>query len=209
MKGNIVGEAGAVLNVSGATNVLDWLQLYELSAAAGNETVEAVSSNTAALDSLLGAVLVRTRVDSSAGSIVLEGSQELYMDATLLGFAGGPSAYGGSLSVSSGAVNVELPSQVTLTVGQSGDTIRNPHFHPAGQTAIGYAVDSNALVGGGYFSVSSFESGGFDSLSLNASSALGAVDFSGPVSITAPRNAGRGRGRGADGQQRRQSHRAV
>jgi hypothetical protein len=188
VKGNIVGEAGAVLDVSGATDVLDLAPSYtNLSAAAGNETVEAVSSNTTALDSLLGAILVPTRVDSSGGSIVLAGSQELYMDATLLGSAGGPSAYGGSLSVSSGpTVSVgQSPLQVTLTVTQSGETIKNPHFYPAGQTAIGYAVDSNAAVGGGYFSVSSFESGGFDSLSLNASSALGAVDFSGPVTVTA------------------------
>ncbi len=191
VKGNIVGEAGSVLNVSGATDVLDMAPGYsELSAAAGIETVEAVSSNTDALDSLLGSVLVPTRVNSSAGSIVLTGGQELYVDSTLLGMAGGPSAYGGSLSLSSGlTVSAgETPLEATLTITQSGNTIKNPNFYPAGKTAIGYAVDSTATVGGGYFAISRFVDGGFDSLALNAGVTLGAVDFSGPVSITARRS---------------------
>ena len=191
VSGNIVGESGAVLNVSGATDTLDLAPGYSnLSVAAESETVSAVSSNTMALDSLLGGVLVPTRVDSSGGSITLTGGQELYMDSTLLGGAGGPSAYGGSLTVSSGLVIAnaanQTPLQVTLTVTQSGDTIANPKFYPHGETAIGYAVDSTAAEGGGHFAVSSFESGGFDNLALDPSSALGAVQFDGNVSISAP-----------------------
>lgn len=91
------------------------------------------------------------------------------------------------MSVSSGLTSSlgETPTQVTLTVQQSGRTIPNPNFYPAGQTAIGYAVNPESGAGGGYFAVSSFENGGFDSLSLNGSVTLGAVSFSGPVSITA------------------------
>jgi hypothetical protein len=87
--GNIVAESGAKLDVSGASGVLDLAPTY--SAFSG-----------AASGSLAGAPVVATRVESNAGAITIAGAQELFTDATLVGKAGGPSALGGSLTISSG-----------------------------------------------------------------------------------------------------------
>jgi filamentous hemagglutinin family protein len=172
--GNIVAEAGAVLNVSGAAGWLDLLPSYTGSIARTNGE--------------LNNLPVATRVESNGGSITLTGKEELFTDATLIGAAGGTSALGGTLSISSGRfVPTGAPPQtlldVTLLVTQNGLTIPVP-FAGTGQTAIGQPVLGLNLVpltGQGYFAADRFNGSGFDSLVLG-----GTVQFTGAVTITAP-----------------------
>ena len=173
VSGNIVAESGSILDVSGASDVLDVAPGY----------LGIAPSATS------GSTLVPTRIDSDGGSIVLAGGQELIGEATLKGFAGGPTANGGSLTVSSGRfyppnASVSTPLDVTLDVSQQ-NLVLSPSFYPAGETAIGHPVlDSNGqpIPGLGHFSANSFQAGGFDSLTLG-----GIVQFSGPVTISANR----------------------
>ncbi len=169
--GNIIAESGAVMDVSGTSAVLDLLPTYsDLSAPIPT--------------SIMGSLPIATRVDSSAGSITLKGSLELFSNATLIGRAGGPSALGGVLSVSSGRFYLpEVTSKstdVTLTVTQN-DSGLPLGFSSSGGTLVGMKVPG-APNGGGHFSVNTFENGGFDVLNLG-----GTVEFSGPVSISARR----------------------
>lgn len=174
--GNIVASAGAVLDVSGTSGVLD------LHPATADPLVQykvpASSGLTTPLYSLL---TVPVQVDSNGGSISLTGGQMLFSDATLLGKAGGPTALGGSLSITSGrfyTVDVVEPpvTDSNLVVKQSGPVIPSPL--PTNGSAIGNPV--NGAISRGYFSADTFAQGGFDSLALN-----GVVEFSGPVSINA------------------------
>ena len=170
VNGNIVAEKGAVLDVSGASGILE----------EPSTEVGPVSNNLSA------SVPVATRVDSNGGSIILTGEQELFTDATLRGSAGGPTAQGGSLTVSSGIFApgvVTSPLDPSLIVTQDGASIPNPLYYPAGQTPIGHTMvdtQGNIITQRGYFAADSFESGGFSSLTL-----AGTVEFSGSVSITA------------------------
>jgi filamentous hemagglutinin len=179
VSGNIVAEAGSVINVSGASAILDVTPVQaDVNAAPGG------SSDAVQNGSFLGMLLVPTEVDSSGGSITLHGSQELFTNATLLGAAGGPSAVGGTLTLQSGLQATEVTAQdINLEVTQSGSTIPAA-FYPAGQDAIGHqVVDKHGVVitPMGYVAVDTFNGGGFNSLNLN-----GTVEFSGPVSITLP-----------------------
>jgi len=166
ISGNILAEAGSVLNVSGATDVLD-----------------VTPEQAGVASSLLSAPYVLTEVDSSGGAISLTGGQELFSAATLLGAAGGPSAQGGSLTVKSGLYvpladlnNATTPLQVTLDVGQGVSSYSS--------TGIGSAVTINGTaLGNGYFAADSFNSSGIDALTLGST-----VQFSGPVAITANRS---------------------
>ena len=173
--GNIVAAAGAVLDVSGTSDELD----FHPTAldASQNYVVPATSGLTTPLYHLLSQ---RTRIDSNGGSIELTGGQMLFVDATLRGFAGGPSAEGGTLSVGSGrfyAPNVIPPAtDSNLVVTQSGPTITTPL--PNDSSAIGRGF--NGVIGRGYFAADTFTRGGFDSLDLK-----GVVEFKGPVSIQA------------------------
>jgi hypothetical protein len=196
ISGNIVAEAGSVLNVSGASDVLDMLPAYSgiFTTPGGNPT---------------GALLVPTREESNGGSIILNGAGELFTDATLIGAAGGPMAQGGSLSVSSGRADSNSPTSTpldaTLLVTQSGPTIP-ASFYSVGNSAIGNAVipalnasgnpndvvnangnplyvldaNGNPYFALGHFAIDSFSAGGFDSLTLS-----GVVQFYGPVTVTA------------------------
>jgi filamentous hemagglutinin family protein len=169
VSGNIVAEAGSQLNVSGATAVLDLPPVYSESSAPHPLLPQFYS--------------VPTRVDSNAGTIALNGAQELFTEATLIGQAGGPSAEGGNLTISSGIFlpgdvsNPVTPLDVNLVVSQSGLT------YSTGRTVIGNPVldeNGSALAGRGYFAADSFLSGGFSNLTL-----AGAVQFDGRVSISA------------------------
>jgi filamentous hemagglutinin family protein len=163
--GNVLAESGAVLNVSGASGILDVLPTQ----------VGAVSNPLLSPE-------VATRIDSSGGSITFAGGQELLSAATLLGAAGGPSAQGGSLTVSSqffdptqGAVPT-TPLDATLKVTQNVLTYS--------ASGIGNMVLVNGTMAGlGYFNADSFNSSGLDSLTLG-----GTVQFSGPVTINANRS---------------------
>jgi filamentous hemagglutinin family protein len=173
--GNIVAEAGAVLDVSGTTGILD-------------VAPTAASLTEPLRGSFKGSRVVVTAVSSDGGTIRLTGDQALFTDATLLGFAGGASARGGSLFIQSGryvdpsSAGATTPLDTNVLVTQSGPVIPAA-FYPASGTAIGRAVlDTNGvpIFGQGYFAADSFNGHGFDDLTL-----AGTVKFSGPVNLTA------------------------
>jgi len=180
VSGNIAAAAGSVINVSGASGVLD-LQPSERDPRAGYK-VPMSSGLTSPLYSL---ATISTRVDSDGGSIDLHGGQMLFVDSTLRGSAGGPTALGGSLSVSSGrfyelgVIPPVLDSNLVVT--QSGATLKTPL--PASASAIGRPVlgaGGSTIVSRGYFAANTFARSGMDSLELN-----GKVEFSGRVDLSA------------------------
>ena len=176
LSGNIVAESGAVLNVSGTNGLLD--------------LAPALSGRILSLSgSFAGAPLLRTRVESDGGTINLNGGQELFCDATLIGNSGGASALGGTLNVSSGRFYVPgsvsaTPLDWTMQVTQSGSTFLKM-FYPDGETAIGHVVvgpDGGIAQGLGHFTADSFNNSGFGALTLS-----GVVQFSGEVTLNATR----------------------
>ncbi|MFZ4681839.1 MAG: beta strand repeat-containing protein, partial [Terrimicrobiaceae bacterium] len=136
---------------------------------------------------------VPLQVDSDGGTLVLAGSQMLFTDATLLGRAGGPTAVGGTLEVSSGRPEDPLQrfgSDINLVVAQTNDSF------PRGtdKTGIGRPIRDHLGVlvpQMGYFAADDFLAGGFDSLDLGMSQGAagtargGNVQFYGPVKIEA------------------------
>jgi len=163
LSGNLSLSTGALVDVSGTSAVLD--VAVDSATPAGSP----LTSASGVTDPLAVINTVPVKVDSAGGSIILKGTEALFTDATLRANAGGNSAIGGSLAVSSGTYNptaIPLPaSTVNLTVTQSGGA-----YH----SGIG-----SALGDGGHFAVTSFTNGGFDSLALN-----GVVSFSGDVGVT-------------------------
>jgi len=187
VSGNIVAEAGSVLNVSGASAMLDVTPVQaDVYASLGGVL------GTLQNGSFLGTPYVLTEVDSNGGSISLQGDYELFSDASLLGTAGGPGAIGGTLSISSGAGITNTALDVNLVVMQNTPAIPI-RFYPPGQDAIGHAVlgkNGQPVVApngqggqaiGGYITVDSFAGGGFENVDL-----AGTVDFSGPVNLNVP-----------------------
>lgn len=185
--GNIVASAGAVLDVSGASDFLDF---NPAAVSLLDPLAPLVPLNSGLTAAPFQTQVVRTLRESNAGVIYLEGGEMLYTDATLLGRAGGPTALGGGLSVSSGRFRLEAekadPRNPNLEVTQDGNTIPS-RFRFKGDSPIGQAVrysDVDALgktvLGRGHFAVSSFAEGGFDHLQLD-----GTVEFAGPVTINA------------------------
>lgn len=191
VSGNIVAEAGSVLDVSGASGLLDIAPANlgltsTLDPLTGASVVPLSSGLTSPLYSR---AVVGTRIDSNGGSITLKGSEELFSRARLLGNAGGPTALGGTLSVQSGRFYatgvIAQPNDFNLVVTQNATNLPGRFF--ANGSGIGLAVlDGNGqpMTGMGYFAVSDFTAGGFDSLTLGGTSG-GNVMFSGPVNITA------------------------
>ena len=178
--GAIVAPA-AVLNVSGASHVLD-VPVTATGPVAGG-------------GSGAGADYASARVDSDGGEITLAGKNELFTDATLLGVAGGSTARGGSLTISSGilppsAGSVPSPTDPTIEVVPTGPTFASklPGLPVLGRPVLDAKGNVVSLVDqatggniyGGHFAADSFAAGGFDSLTLK-----GSVQFSGKVSITA------------------------
>jgi filamentous hemagglutinin len=136
INGNIVAEQGATLDVSGASGVVD-------------QTLVSLGQSIGRITS---AGYVPTTVESNGGSITFNASQLLYSDATLLGSAGGPSAQGGTLSVSSGFADTVLssttppvPQDISLIVSQQG---LNGGFSLPADSGSGLAVvDEQAIPG--------------------------------------------------------------
>lgn len=176
LTGNILAARGALIDVSGASGVLD---LHP--AVAEPLRSYFIPGSSGVTEGLYSLATVPVRVGSDGGSISLTGREFLVSDATLRGFAGGPMALGGTLSVSSGRFyapgNLPSPTDTNLTVWQSGGAI------PAGTlltaASIGQPLPGN--VSGGFFAADTFARGGFDSLTLG-----GSVAFQGAVSINAP-----------------------
>ena len=80
-----------------------------------------MSLDPAVLDAAKGKKYVPVTVDSNGGKITLSGSKMLCSDAALIGRAGGASAIGGSVSVSSGrfvpvgtSFNTAVPALLSL-----------------------------------------------------------------------------------------------
>ncbi|MDB6078351.1 MAG: hypothetical protein JWO82_2098, partial [Akkermansiaceae bacterium] len=174
--GNVVADAGAVLDVSGTSGMLDLLP---------GETGQSLADlNSGASGTTSKPYAIRgksTRVDSDGGTISLKGGQMLFSDATLRGEAGGSTATGGTLAVSSGVFldpdTILSPKDPTLVLTQSGNVL--PATFSSG-IGIAGPVDSTGLRGGGRLAVDRFTEGGFSNLDLG-----GTVRFSGPVSIKA------------------------
>jgi len=178
--GNIVAESGAVLDVSGATGVLD-LTLLESGAA----QTPLVPANTGVNSPIGNLQTIPTRIDSNGGTITLQGGQFLLSDATLIGKAGGSTATGGSLIVSSSRFYPDVnrtTADINLVVSQGAPDA----FQNLGATTIGHPIqmlDGTNLPQAaqlGYITTDRFQQGGFDSLSL-----MGNVFFDGPVSLSA------------------------
>ena len=180
VSGNIVAEAGSVLDVSGASSTLDVTPVQaNINANLGNSPQAFLNG------SFFGRLLVPTEIDSNGGIISLNGAQELFSDAALIGAPGGPSAIGGIIYLSSnpGTQAGASPLVPTLQVTQSGSVIP-AQTYPAGQSAIGNPLlnaQSQVITPMGYIAVDSFSGGGFNSIDLQ-----GTVQFSGPVSIKVP-----------------------
>ncbi len=146
LSGNTLGEAGATIDVSGASGVVE------------------LPPDSAVTGIRLQAASAATRIDSDGGSLTLAANDGLFMAATLHGDTGGPTALGGSLTVSA----------TTLIVSQ--------HQVAAGSGPANPAIPFQNG-GSSSFFVDSFTQGRFDSLTLG-----GNVAFFGPVSINAVRS---------------------
>lgn len=170
LSGNLVAERGSVINVNGSTGVLDRPRTYR-------------NPEATPLTGLSGQQYVPVRYDTNGGTVTLTGAQMLYVDSTLVGRAGGDSATGGTVIVSSGRYNQPgtafTSADTNLVVSQGGSTL------PAAGLARGVGLPVRdgggaSLPGIGNFAVDRFHDGGFASLSLG-----GNVRFDGPVSIEA------------------------
>jgi hypothetical protein len=196
--GNIVAEAGAVLNASGASAEFDMHP--SMLGIASEQVVSPASGLTEPLWKLKSTPV---RMDSNGGLIELEGAQMLLSDATLIGRAGGPTALGGALSVFSGRFygrnngifTTDIANtDINLVVTQSGNVLPS-----SANIGIGQQIFDNAgaaVPGLGYFAIDRFTRGGFDSLDLGAkflessnTSSLafgGNIQFKGDVTINVP-----------------------
>lgn len=191
VSGNILAEAGAVLDVSGTSALLDFhpADLGQIDPLEGPFSEGAVSP-------LWWLRSQPVQVDSEGGRIRLEGSEMLYSDATLRAPSGGPTAVGGTLSVFSGRFHPEAATQtgadINLIVTQSGLSLASTNVAPG----IGRAVlDAGGLplTGIGTFAADRFLDGGFDSLDLGSAYLASAspvpfggnLRFEGPVHLEA------------------------
>jgi filamentous hemagglutinin len=174
LSGNILARGGSVIDASGASSTLDLLP-YQLGI-----------DRKGGVRAMLSSGVVSRQVDSSGGSISLNGKQALRSDASLVARSGGKTANGGSLSISSGRFDDKktpfLQTDLGLVISQSGAVIPED-FAPADQSAAGFDFENvdGVASGGGHVAVSSFASGGFQNLTLG-----GNVLFSGPVTISVP-----------------------
>ena len=180
LSGNILAAAGSVLDVSGASAMLDESPVatdISLGLNGEDDSSVAVSLN----GSFAGALLQPALIESNGGAITLKGSEEMFINATLIGKPGGSDALGGTLTVSSGIFNPDpqgnplTPSQTSLIVTENGLEI--------GSSALGQVVTGpgdQILPQLGHIAVQNFGGGGFGAINLD-----GSVEFSGPVSITA------------------------
>ncbi|WAC21773.1 filamentous hemagglutinin family protein [Luteolibacter sp. SL250] len=162
VSGNITAESGSVLDVSGTSGVLDLHPGYA-----------SIDYRSAPLAPDLRPAPVT--LETNAGSITLTGSQMLRSDATLIGHAGGTSASGATLNVSSGRFippgTIYNSAQENLIVSQSGSTL----------TGVPSVGTSTSLPGLGHITVDSFSGGGFDHVALK-----GNIRFNGDVAIHTP-----------------------
>ncbi|MFU8847530.1 MAG: filamentous hemagglutinin family protein [Opitutales bacterium] len=168
--GNIVAESGSSFDASGASGLLD--------------VPASATPSGGSPASLAGFRFLPTLVESSGGSIALEGSELLLSNAEFFGHAGGDSVQGGRISIASGRFSVPsettTSADITLRVSQNGPVFEDQSL-PVGVGLQLRDSDGNEIVGGGRIAVDGFSAGGFDGVTLG-----GAVEFVGPVDLTAP-----------------------
>jgi filamentous hemagglutinin len=187
VSGNIVADAGAVLDVSGTSASLDLLpqQAGTANVFTAGLTMAALFPGTGVTQPIQLAQAVATQIDSNGGTLSLQGSDFLFSNATLNGHAGGSTARGGSLTVQSNRFilsgGTDDAKDITLMVAQSMASFAQPVF-TAGEVIGKALVNSSggAIQSIGYFGANAFASGGFDALTL-----AGNVQFVGTVDITA------------------------
>lgn len=173
VSGNILAEDGAVLNVSGSTDRL------QVPTQASNGLSQVSST-------------VFSKIDSSGGTISLNGTQLLVSDAVLLGKAGGSSAQAGTLIVTNGSTFLDSTTaapQSTLVILEDGTTIDTSLGLPGLGVAVNPTRPGTTNLGNpiyGYITASSIEAGGFDNVTLGGGS--GGVTFAGDVSLSAGRS---------------------
>ncbi|MFZ0434857.1 MAG: filamentous hemagglutinin family protein [Chthoniobacterales bacterium] len=168
LSGNMTLHENSLIDASGASGshfVRAFLD-REATALSGRESLGLMS----------GGNRLPTRVESSGGSIQLNGGEMLLALGNLQGRSGGVTATGGTLSVGSQRFykNTEVPDperDANLLVKQS----------IPGLLAGIQSDKQNGIWRGGYFAADSAVAGGFDNLVLG-----GNVYFSDPVSISLP-----------------------
>ena len=179
ISGNILAESGSVLDASGTSAVLDFHP-----SRLDSELVGEVPSNSGLNSVPWQRQAVAVQVDSDGGRIELSGSQFLYADSTLLAKAGGETALGGTLSVSSGRFYASGESRTgadtNLFVAASGQASRIASTSTLSSISSGLLASSmpdaylaSTLLsaspnsqGVGFFALDRFTSGGFDFLDL-------------------------------------------
>ena len=143
--------------------------------ARSGSVIEANGTSGVFTDFTSGGV-VTYRKDSGGGSISITGGQALYLESSLNAESGGPGASGGALTINSGNYLKTQASDLSLVVSQSG--VPAPNLSDANGIVTTVApntpavslylpaTDNNGLSGGGHLGVTTFQSGGFDSLFL-------------------------------------------
>jgi filamentous hemagglutinin family protein len=193
-RGNIVAERGALMDVSGATDELDFTPSQ-----LDSKYLPDAQSGLASAP--WRRKVERVRVDSDGGLIQMSGSQMLLSDATLLGAAGGTSAVGGKLSISSGTFNLSnglgQSTDITLMVSQTGAVIPFANKNISVGSEIldesGKPISGTSFLS--KFSIDQFNKGGFASLDLGFERLKGSlipyggnIHFEGAISINAERS---------------------
>ncbi|MFD0895618.1 filamentous hemagglutinin family protein [Luteolibacter ambystomatis] len=176
VSGNLVAKSGAVLDVSGTSGVLDLLP-----GESGQSIADLITTNpvTGKPVSTRGK---STTVESDGGAINLKGGELLLTDATLLGRAGGSTASGGTLAISSsglrpGSGTGNFFFDPAIVVTNSGTVIPGTMSVSIGSKM---ELDASGVNGGVRFSADDFTNGGFANLDLG-----NPVKFSGDVTIHA------------------------
>lgn len=192
ISGNIVGAKGSIIDVSGTSGILDVSPL-----SLSSNTLTSARQSSLLDDASLFFRGIETRIDSNGGTIDLTGGQMLLSDSTLMGKSGGPSATGGTLSVSSGLFyregEIASSADINLKVKQSGDVID----YTKNRIGIGTGlVDGSELPYGnmGIFALDRYSQGAFSNLSLggkyfqNAQPVAygGNIEFQGAINLVVP-----------------------
>ena len=205
--GNIVAEAGSVLDVSGWSDSKDPAGLLYFPSAM-------VQGLTTSSEYLAGAPFSPATVDSNGGTHHPDGRPGVVHGRHAGGCSRGADyAQGGSVAVSSGRFYSQnnttvSPLDVGLVVTQDGPTIPATSSRETGTGVIGTPVNP-AVVEEGHFvaddltkrsvrsedGATTFNQGGFDSVTLGGSAT--ALEFDGSVSIAQPI------GRSSSGERRR------
>ena len=181
--GNAALQSGSILDVSGSTGVADYLPMQVFGAQKSSKALGFINQKPLTIP-----------IDGNGGNISLKGGEMLLSDATLKGFAGGSTALGGSLAVSSGRYitrgDVVTPSLnvSSFTVNAQGIPVPNLFVTQSGYIMNGPSPTigdqivnaTKTPLQSGHFTADAFLGGGFDALTLG-----GSVAFRGAVNLFA------------------------